>query len=684
MGFFDFFDGKPSKSGQRSSTSATTAKSAKVAFSPSHDGLVYNKRKYLRYFIEEIPGGAIGYITEMSKDGVRLMKRGDFIVKEEETDMTFRIGEVLVKTSIAWQTEDSIGLKFEEPFNAIDYIKQHMIKPLTELPNPSCPITYMMISQYKSYDFMTPVTNLLAELESAEAKMNRLKLHIAEISGVHKKWVEAKDVELKERQKSIRAGTPVEKLPPFDSSVFPDFSQELFQHSAGSKGGTDAKDIDCIVARLGMDSLKKLSASFVKRNRARVEVSLPGFKNYHQFSVLKTVFLKEVAPFFGYRNDNNEGSSLLSLEVCGLKILMKNSNIDLDNIYTSPSRFYTETARVYEKVNFGYDLVHLNKMYFGKALNIFTDIIDGYMMGNLILNPHMFFDRSLKFNITKTNLSYSFVVYLSYLVVNFVMDADMEAGVVLFSKLKRTGMEETKIMGFINSCISEANKVLSGMDVKESIKPVVYPRLLANPESIINNNPAFAHFLKSIIKSNAGDGKRMVIRYDDESYCHYLLNRLLVSDVAGLKSRIVCVVPCANLTDDAMYFEDFASFDLVIFKGLDKLTLYHRQWLIRFWESYEGKIIATVNSESIFDIFQKELYEVMKDHFVEFPSYMRNPELHAAMVMQSLKYSDQFTKHSTVDNGRYEKYMDKRFSMKHVQSLEVLNLMPRNVKKEAV
>jgi len=556
MGFFDFFDKKPAKSVKGSSTSATTSKSAKAkrASMPSHDGLVYNKRKYLRYFINEIPFGAIGYITEMSKDGVRAIKRGKFIVKEEETDMTFRIGQVMVKTSIVWQNEDSIGLKFEEPFNSIDYIKQHMVKPVTEVPNPSCPITYMSISQYKTYDFMTPVTNLLAELESVETKINRLKLHITEISGVHKKWVEAKDIELKERQKMVRAGTPVEKLPPFDSSVFPDLSEELFQYSAGAKGCADAKDVDCTVARLGMDSLKKLSVNFVKKNRARVEVSLPGFKNYHLFSALKAVFLKRVAPFFGYRNDNNEGSALLSLEVCGLKILMKNSNTDLDNIYTSPSRFYTETARVYERVNFGYDIVHLNKMYFGKTLNIFNDIIDGYMMGNLILNPHLSLDRSLKLNITKTNLAYSFVVYLSYLVVNFVMDADMESGVVLFSKLKRTGMEETKIMGFINSCISEANKVLSGMDVKETIKPVGFPRVLAKPESLIDKNPTFSHFLKSIIKSNEGDGKRMVIRHDDESYCHYLLSRMLASEVAGLKSNIVCVVPCANLTDNAMHF----------------------------------------------------------------------------------------------------------------------------------
>ena len=559
-----------------------------------------------------------------------------------------------------------------------------MVKPVTEVPNPSCPITYREISHYKSYDFMTPVTNLLAELESVEIKINRLKLHITEISEVHNKWVEAKDVELKKRQRLIRAGTPVEQLPPFDSSVFPDLSEELFQHSGGSKGCANAKDVDCIVARLGIDSLKKLSTSFVKKNRARVEVSLQGFKNYHLFSALKTVFLKQVAPFFGYPNINNEGSSLLSLEVCGLKILMKDSSIDLDNIYTSPSRFYTETARVYEKVNFGYDIVHLNKMYFGKELNLFNDIIDGYVMGNLILNPHMTFDKSVKLNITKTNLAYSFVVYLSYLFVKFEMDADMEAGVVLFSKLKRTGMEETKIMGFINSCISRANKVLVDMDLKESIKPVNFPRLHTKPESLIRNNPAFSHFSNSLVKLNGGDGKRMVIRYDDESYCHYILSRVLASDLAGLKSSIVCVVPCANIADEAMHFEDFAGFDLVIFKGLDKLSLYHRQWLIKFWKSYEGKIIATVNSESIFDIFQKELYAIMKDHVVEFPSYMINPELHSTMVNQALKYVNGFTKQATVDSEKHNKYVDKRYSMKHVQSLEVLDSMPRNVEKKVL
>lgn len=640
----------------------------------------------MRYLIEEIPAGAIGNIIEMSKDGVRVIKRGKFIVREEETDMTFRIGQVMVKTSIAWQNEDSIGLKFEEPFNSTDYIKQHLLKPVSEVPNPSCPVTYTGISNYRSFDFMTPVTNLLAELESIETKMNRLKSHITEISEVHKKWVEAKEAELKERQRNAKAGTPSEKQAPFDSSVFPDLSQELFQHSAGSKGCADAKDVDCIVARLGMDSLKKVSSGFVRKNRARVEVSLPGFKNYHLFSALKTVFFKRVAQFFGYRNDNNEGSSLLSLEACGLKILMKNSKIGLDAVYTSPSCFYTETARVYEKVNFGYDIVHLNKLYFGKTLNIFTGIIDGYMMGNLIMNPHMPFDRSLKFRLTKTNLAYSFVVYLSYLFVNFVMDADTEAGAVLLSKLKRTGMDDAKIIGFINSCISEANKVLYGMDLKESIKPASFPRLFAKLDLSISSNPVFSHFLNSFIKLNTGDGKRMLIRHDDESYCHYLLSRILACEEAGLKSRIVCVVPCANITDDALYPEDFAGFDLVIFKGLDKLSLYHRQWLIKFWKSFEGKIIATVNSESMFDIFQKELYEVMKNHLVEFPSYIKNAAFHTTMVMQTLKYSGKFTRQSANESERHERYMDKRYSMKHIQAMDVLDCMPRNVRgeKEAV
>jgi len=610
------------------------------------------------------------------------VKRDKFTIKEEETDMTFRIGQVTVKTSIAWQNEDSIGFKFEEPFNSVDYIQQHMIKPATKIPDTACPITYLQVAQYKSYDFMTPLTNLLAELERAETNINRLKLHITEISGVHQKWVKAKEKELKERERLVRAGTPVEKLPPFDGSVFPDLSQELFQHSSGAKGCVDAKDVDCIVARLGMDSLMKLSSSFVKKNRERVEVLLEGFKNYHLFSALKTVFVNRVSPFFGYSNDNNEGSTLLSLEVCGLKILMKNSSTPLDNIYTSPEMFYTETARVYERVNFGYDIVHLNKMYFGKALNIFGDVIDGYIMGNLILNPHMTLDRSLKFNITKTNLAYSFVVYLTYLFVNFVMDSDMEAGVILFSKLKRTGMEDAKILEFINSCISEANKVLSDMDVKENSRQVSFPRMNSKPESLIDGNPTFSHFMESIRKSNSGGGKRMVIRYDDESYCHYILSRILAGDVSGLRPRIVCMIPCANITDDAMHFEDFSGFDLVIFKELDKLSLYHRQWLLKFWTLYEGKIISTVNSASMFDIFQKELYEVMKDHFVEFPSYMKNSEFHAAMATHSLKYAVQFAKHISIDNESHKKYMDKRYSMKHIQSMEVLDNMPKNVQKE--
>ncbi|MBZ0156888.1 MAG: hypothetical protein K8I29_11860 [Alphaproteobacteria bacterium] len=669
MGFFDLFP-KKSKPAPARPAKKEPSREAPAPKTVS-DKNVLNRRKDLRYRIEEISAGDLGLVTEMSREGAKIAKQEK--VKCSNAPVSLSTAHKPLSAEVVWQNDAAIGLRLTDAFDTGSYIRQNPKRLVEEDPVPAGTLSYYEISRYKQHDFLTPLTNLMAELESHETKVDRLKLYILEISEVHRKWSEEKE---KEREKEKKSTGTVQDTAPeaADATIFPDLKEDLLVRSAGSKGVSDinSSDIDCIIARLGLDAVKRISGEFIKRNRARVEVSLPGFRNYHLFTTLKTVFLKRLSPFFGYKNEWGEGSSLLSLEACGLKILMKNSVMDLHSYYTSPSRLYSEVSRTYERLLFGTDLIHVNKTYFEKVVGAFTAVLDGYVLGYLLLNPHYTLDKGMKITVTKNKLLYSFVMYLTALAALFIIERDRESGTILMARLKRTGMDERKSLDFINDCVMEANSVLHEMGIRESIKPVAPPSSVFRLESYLPGEAHFEYLLKTFRNFHLLKGRRMVVRYDDEAYAHFILNRLFGIDAFGLNSTIACVIPCGNITDEELYFEFFTNFDLVIFKGIDRLPRFHHKAFMRLWDHYEGKIIATLSASSLFDYEQKDLYQLMKNHIVDFPSFLSTPSLHRRMVDHAIQYVRPFLRDESLDPNRYTRYLDTPFSMNHIKAAELL------------
>ncbi|MFO0753740.1 MAG: hypothetical protein U0411_10515 [Thermodesulfovibrionales bacterium] len=663
MGFFDMFPKKPKPAPVRAARKEPAREASAPKAAP--DKNVFNKRKDLRYRIGEVSAGDLGVVTEMSREGAKITKGGK--VKCSETAVSLSTAHKPLSAEVVWQDDAAIGLRLAGDFDTGSYIRQNLQHLEEEEQAPATTLTYYTISQYKQHDFLTPLTNLMAELESSETKVERLKLYIMEISEVHRKWTGEKE----NKSSGAAQDTAPEAA---DASVFPDLKEELLVRSAGSKGVSDvnASDIDCIIARLGLNAVKRISGDFVKRNRARVEVSLPGFRNYHLFTTLKTVLFKRLSPFFGYKNEWGEGSSLLSLEACGLKIFMKNSLLDLNDYYTSPSRLYSEVSRSFERLLFGIDLVQINKTYFEKVVGAFTSVLDGYALGYLLLNPHYAVSKGMKVSITKNKLLYAFVMYLTALAVLFIIEKDKESGTTLMARLKRTGMDEKKSLDFLNDCIMEANSVLHEMGIRESIKPVTPPSSSFRLESYLPGGAHFEHFLKTFRNFHLLQGRRMVVRYEDEAYFHFILNRLLGTDAFGLNSTIACIIPCGNITEEELYFEFFTNFDLVIFKGIDRLPRFHHRAFLRFWEHYEGKIIATLSASSLFDYEQKDLYQLMRNHIVDFPSLLATPALHRRMADHAIQYVRPFLRDESPDPNRYTRYLDTPFSMTHIKNAELI------------
>ncbi|MCC6346560.1 MAG: hypothetical protein IT388_05170 [Nitrospirales bacterium] len=663
MGFFDMFPKKSKPAPVRPVRKEPSGEASAPKAVP--DKNVFNRRKDLRYRIGGISAGDLGAVTEMSREGAKITKRGK--LKCSDASVSLSTAHKSLHAEVVRQDDDAVGLHLTGDFDTGSYIRQNLERLVEEDPIPLSALTYYTISQYRQHDFLTPLTNLMAELESGETKVERLKLYIIEISEVHRKWTEEKE----KKNKGVTQNTGPEAG---DATVFPDLKEDLLTRSAGSKGVSDinASDIDCIVARLGLNAVKRISGEFVKRNRARVEVSLPGFRNYHLFTTLKTVLFKRISPFFGYKNEWGEGSSLLSLEACGLKILMKNSPLDLHGYYTSPARLYSEASRSFERLLFGTDLVQVNKTYFEKVVGAFTSVLDGYVLGYLLLNLHYAVDKGMKVSITKNKLLYSFVMYLTALAILFIIERDRESGTTLMARLKRTGMDEKKSLDFLNDCIMEANSVLHEMGIRESIKPVSPPSSSFRLESYLPGEAHCEHFLKTFRNFHLLQGRRMVVRYEDEAYAHFILNRLLGIDAFGLSSAIACVIPCGNITEEELYFEFFTNFDLVVFKGIDRLPRFHHKTFMRFWEHYEGKIIATLSASSLFDYEQKDFYQLMRNHIADFPSSLSTPALHRRMADHTIQYVRPFLRDEPPDPNRYARYLDTPFSMTHIKNAELL------------
>ena len=671
MGLFDQFSKKEKVPGRPAQPKAAApppppkeGKSAKT---------VLNKRSHFRYIIEEMPAGDIGTVVEMSKSGLKLRKKNAADITDPLLEIRTPIKAL--KAEIVWQDSLYAGLKFKDDFDSGSFIKQSLkkIRQKDELA-PAQPLSYSDIARYKQYDILTTLTGLMTELESENTDINRLKQYIVDLHETHDKIIaDKKKTEAAAKDEAQSPGTEADAAAKEQrEQELPDLKEELLRESLGETGSSDitGPDIDCIVARLGLDAVKRISGAFVKKNMPRFEIALPGFKQYQVFNTLKTVVFTRLAPSFGYKNEAGEGSSLLSLEDTGLKIFMQNSKLDLSGFYHSPSRLYSEASRVFERMLFGVDLLQVNNTYFGKAVGSFKRILDGYVLGHLTLNPYYKPPKTMKLSLTKEKLAYGFVVYLTMLAVKYILERDNESGSVLLSRLRGRGMDERKAMALVSECIAETNSVLSEMGIRSSIQNIPSPSPSFKIESYLPKDSRFDYIIGAFRDFGAPDVQRMVLRYDDETYAHFILDKLLTVNFSGLHSKTLCIIPCENIAEEELYLEDLANFDLAVFKNIDRLPASQQKAFIRIWNNFEGKIVATLSSPALIDCQNRDLYALFRDCSVDFPSYLDNPGVYCKMVDHTVQQAKEFLNRKDADAKRY------LGEMRSMDSIKVSELAP--------
>lgn len=617
-----------------------------------------NRRGHIRYFVKEYSAGDLGRIMEVSEGGMRIRKSGAQDIKGPS--LTIKLFSREIKADIIWQDKYFMGLRCVYGFDINPLIKKVAATLRETDVTPKRTITDDSIAGFTHKEVLSSCLNLIEELEEPEIDVNDLITYIEALS-------DRPDV------------------PPGPEEPEPEKSEETKETGPAGLGGllidearkvssarsVDITSIDFAVARLGLESVKKISRDFVHEKLADLKIPLPGFTDYASFIILKTVFFRRLSHFFGFKDEEGEGNLLLSLETKGLEIMMDLSGADPSdfmNYYTSSTRVYSEISRVIERNFFGKDLLLVNKSYFQIKLGMFEDLYDGYVLAHLVLNP-CYVPDNIKLTLTKQRLTYAFLVYLTFISTEFILDRDREGAISCVHMLKRAGMNEDKIRDFLGSAVTEANQVLADLGLKGNIRTGTLPHAPFKIEGYLHKDIHFKYLLKAFDDfSTLKSVRRMAIRYEDGKYTHFILGKLMTADDMGLSSKAYCVIPCKNISEQEMYLEEFALFDVIILKDVDCLEKSQMRAFTKLWGDFEGKMIVTFSSGCFLDIDHRDLYLLFKDHMVDFPSYFADRATHELMIDHTIDHLKPFVVGHVIDRNIYLK---DTCSMAYIESTEL-------------
>lgn len=620
-----------------------------------------NRRKHDRYFIEDIPVEGIGQIVEVSRKGLKIRKTSGFTATDPM--LNFNLSSLEIKTEVRWEDKDFLGLLFSGAFNDPKFIVKRIKRPKESAIPPQMKVPDEAIQQYKKDEILTKIVNLLMEIDTPDPNMRKIGIYVDEISDLEEKKRQAEEAEKGEGEAAKETGENKQSL-----------KDELIGRAISSNTGNEhsIKDINFAINRLGSDNVRVILRNYVHKRIFQSENALSIFDGCEVYDILKSAVFKKLCGIFGFSDIQPEGNALLSCETVGVEILIRESSGILDNYYKSPSRLYSETSRMYEKALFGLDPIQINKYYFKNVMEAFEDLDNGYVLAHTTLNPHYSLSGSVNISLTKNGVSFSYIAYLTFLAVKFLIDRDKESGTILSKRLRGRGMDDKKILDFLDKSVNEAKVILRDFGIKGSI---TRPQLPADPLTIEGNlavNKRFEYLLQTFRDFKNMNSGRMALRYEDDSYAHFMLGKIINSENLGLNSKAFIVVPCNNLSDDYWYIRDFANFDLLVFKDIHKLSEFHMNTFIKLWNSFEGQIIATFSNLGFLDFTKPQLYSILNAHIVDFPSYFAGKDniVYRRMVEYSVNGLKPYIAGQIVE---IDKYFNDIYSMKHIKTDILLN-----------
>ncbi len=473
-----------------------------------------NRRKDDRYIIDEIPLEGIGTMVEISKNGLKI-KRAPGVNLEDPT-VTFALFDREMKANVRWQDRSILGLQSAIPFDDPEFFIPS-IKRAKEIIAPPQMKVHLdsAVGQFQKDESLVSMINLLMEVDSPEPDIRKVGQYIDQISSLQE---QEKQSETKKEGEGGQGGEDDDK-----GDQEKTIKEELIARAIELQGREEAGEIEIgfAITMLGLSKVCEIIQDHINKRFFKSETSLPLFENYETFNILKSVVFKNLCRFFGLLDMQPEGSTLLSLETTGVDLLIKESSGILDTYYKTPSRLYSEFSRMYERTFFGVDPLQINLYYFEKDLNTFGDLFNGYVLAHHTLNPQYFSSEDLKISLNKEGLIFSYLTYLTYLAVQFLLDKDRESGFTLAKRLKGRGMDERKIDQFLENSIGDTKTILRNLKLSGTLSQPLLPDGGISIESYLGKDIRFDYLIQSFRDFSRRQVKRMALRYERRGVCPF-------------------------------------------------------------------------------------------------------------------------------------------------------------------
>ncbi|WP_281950606.1 HDOD domain-containing protein [Nitrosophilus kaiyonis] len=551
-----------------------------------------SKRDADRYHVENLNVKGIGKVLDISKNGVAVKKDEIEEVKKESLDIKLEGQEV--KASLKRETLKEVGFKFEDEIETEEIIKTHLKKPKKYSFKTIQNLSLEDIENDENIEKIKAVINLMLELDDPNTNVEKFNSHIEALSELERRIIKK-------------------------------------ANSVESASKSEIKNVTTAITRLGFEEVKNIVYDYINEKISLKNINFSNFENYEFYNILKTSFFKKIAPLFSFRDLRSEGRSLLATETLGIEFLIEKNENDFKNIYKSPKHLYSIYSRIYEKIHFGMDFLDINKDYFLNRLGLFKYLYDGYILAHINRHPYYELSNNNSITLSSRKMRFSYIAYLTFLALEFVLSKDKKSGAILLNRLKRLGFDNSKALSFLNETIYEANDLLEHFGIKNRINTVSYPTININMEKMFGKELHLTTYMEKM-ELVSKDVNRVALRYEDQFYALFLLSETLNSYEFEFNEMPFCFIPCENLKDEDLKIDMFNGFDILIFKNIDKLSKDLYEDFFKIWRDFEGKVFVTYSAYSMIDFNNKVLHDKIKIYVIDIPSYYDNDYIYKMML----------------------------------------------------
>ena len=576
---------------------------------PSTKSQRLNKRSVDRYWVENLPtslgegvDGAKNSIAVGTKEGK--LSVGDLLDLQILQEKYEAEVERVATTKVAFRLSPKLSQEILRPYLKTIIDENPQLPPCLDLHD---------IVHDQEIEINKALVHLMLELDDPNTNIEKFKSHI---------------------------------------EALPKLEEELLKKANSIEKARAARveDVGAAITRLGFSEVKKIVYDFINNEVNLSNTSLPQFQSFQAYHIFLTGFFKKLAPLFGFKDIKNEGQSLLNMLIIPAVIINKQAP-EVGQWYRSPKELFGLEMRYVERLGIGCDFLKISKEYFVQTLGVFRYLFDGFILGYQMLYPQ--YSSDLKIELSERKLKFGYLCYLSMLALRFLFANDNYSGYLLFGRLQRLGMSVGQSKAFIDELIQSTNQQLSRIGIQSDLRPKDIPASQHTLSSILGSGIYVEYLTKSFSLFEKGVA-RLALRYEDESFAHDILEKILNLSEFGFRKEPFCVVPCENLADEDLYLDQFKAFDIVIFKNIDRLPKKLFQDFGKVWKDFEGRCIATYSSYSMIDFEDEALYELLNPYVVDFPSYHQSATLYVKMLSYTKQKIDRFFERPICDLAKFK------------------------------